>query len=100
MEKLPLFLKKYFWEVEFKDLNLRKNRIYIIKRILEYGDEKSIVWLWKRVGKSEIENVLVNYRGFSRKSANYWALMLGIPRKKVRCLNKLLPKKQKILWPY
>jgi len=100
MNKLPIFLKKYFWEVRFKDLDLQKCRVYILRRILEYGDEKVVTWLWKNFKKSEIKNVLINYRGLSQKSANYWAIVLDLPQERVRCLSKPLPKKQKKIWPY
>ncbi len=100
MAKLPEFLRKYFWEVKFEDLDLRKSRVYILRRILEDGDEKAVVWLRKNFKKAEIKNVLINYRGFSRKSANYWAITLDLPKEEVRCLNKLSPKEQKTVWPY
>ena len=100
MKKLPGFLKRYFWEVKFEGLDIRKRRIYVLKRILEYGDEKAVAWLWKKFEKSEIENVLINYRGLSQKSANYWTVILGLSRGKVRCLNASSLKKQKKIWPY
>jgi len=100
MEKIPRFLKKYFWETKFKDLDLQKHRVYVLRRILEYGDEKAVIWLWKNFRMLEIKNVLINYRGFSQKSANYWAIVLDLPREKVRCLNKSSPNEQKTIWPY
>ncbi len=100
MKKIPNFLKKYFWEIKFQDLDIHKSRIYILRRILEYGDEKAVAWLWRNFKKSEIKNVLINYRGFSQKSANYWAIVLNLPKKKIRCLNKHSPKEQKRTWPY
>jgi hypothetical protein len=100
MKKIPEFLRKYFWEVRFEGLDLRKCRIYVLKRILEYGDERAVAWLWKNFEKSEIKNVLINYRSLSQKSANYWTVVLGLSRGKVRCLNKPLPKEQKRIWPY
>jgi len=100
MKKIPKFLQKYFWEIKPNDLDIKESRIYVLRRILEYGDEKAVIWLWKNFKKPEIKNVLTNYRGLSRKSANYWAIVLDLPKKKVRCLNKLSPKGQKRIWPY
>jgi hypothetical protein len=45
MGKIPEFLKKYFWDVEFNKIDLKKNRVYILKRILEFGDEKAVAWM-------------------------------------------------------
>jgi len=100
MKGIPDFLKKYFWEIDPKDLDLQEYRIYVVRRILEYGDVKAVAWLLKNFKKSEIKNVLINYRGLSRKSANYWAIVLGLPKEKVRCLNRPSPKEQKRIWPY
>ncbi|MGB9720039.1 MAG: DUF6922 domain-containing protein [bacterium] len=100
MKRIPKFLKKYFWDTNLEDLDFKKYRIYILKRILEYGDEKAVAWLWKNFKKSEVRKVLINSRGFSLKSANYWAIILGLPRNKVQCLNKLSPKEQRKIWPY
>lgn len=100
MGKLPDFLKKYFWDVEFRGLDLEKYRIYVLKRILEYGDKQAVDWMWKNFSKTEIKEVLINYRGFSRKTANFWALLLDIDKKEVLCLKKSSLREQGTIWPY
>ncbi|MEW5768079.1 MAG: hypothetical protein AB1797_10745 [bacterium] len=100
MKKLPEFLNKYFWEVEFKNIDLQKRRVYVLRRILEYGDEQAVAWMWNNFKKSEIKNVLSNFRGYSQKSANYWALILDVPKKKVLCLKKPSSKEPRTFWPY
>lgn len=98
--KLPSFLKRYFWDVEFGELDLQKHRLYVLNRILNYGDEKAIAWMWKNFKNSEIKYALSNFRDFSQKSANFWALILNLPREKVLCLKRLSLKEQKRIWPY
>jgi len=100
MEKIPEFLKKYFWDVEFNKIDLKKNRTYILRRILEFGDEKAVDWMWKNFKKTEIRYVLSHFRGCSQKSANYWALLLNMDRKEVLCLKRPSSKEQKRIWPY
>ena len=100
MKKLPEFLRKYFWDVEFGKIDKEKSRIYILKRILEYGDEKAVAWMRGNFKKSDIKDALVNFRGYSRKSANFWALLLNVPREEVLCLKKRSSKEQKRIWPY
>lgn len=100
MKSLPKFLNKYFWDVEFKNIHLQRHRVYILKRILEYGDEKAVRWMWKNFKKSEIKDALSNFRGYSQKSANFWALLLDIPKEEVLCLKMFSSKEQKKLWPY
>ena len=100
MKKLPEFLKKYFWDVEFKKIDLEKNKIYVLRRILNYGDEKAVTWMYKNFKKPEIKNVLSNFLGYSQKSANYWALILDIPKEEVLCLKKRSLRELRTFWPY
>ena len=100
MKKLPEFLKKYFWDVEFKKIDLEKNKIYVLRRILNYGDEKAVTWMYKNFKKPEIKNVLSNFRGYSQKSANYWALILDIPKEEILCLKKRSLREPRTFWPY
>jgi len=100
MKKLPQFLNKYFWDVELEKIDLRKNKVYVLRRILEYGDERAVVWMWKNFKKSEIIDVLSKFRGCSPKSANFWALLLDVPREEVLCLKKPSSREQKRIWPY
>ena len=100
MKKLPAFLKKYFWDAEFDQVDLNKNRIYVLKRLLEYGNLKAIRWLRKYFKTSEIKQTISSARGFSRKTANFWAVLLDIPRENILCLKKRSSKAPKIFWPY
>lgn len=100
MKKLPRFLKKYFWDVEFKKIDPKKSKIYVLRRILDYGDEKAVTWMYKNFKKSEMKNALSNFRGYSQKSANYWALILDIPKEDVLCLKKRSLRERRIFWPY
>jgi hypothetical protein len=100
MSRLPKFLKEYFWDVKFEDLDISRWRIFILRRILEYGNDKAADWMRKTFTQSEIKEALCNYRGYSKKSANFWALVLGIPKEEVLCLKKSSSKIPKSIWPY
>lgn len=100
MKKLPRFLKKYFWDVDFEKIDFDNHRMYVLKRILEYGDEKAVSWMWKSFKKPEIKYALVNFRGYSQKSANFWAFILGVKKEDVKCLSKSFRETQKQFWPY
>jgi len=100
MKSLPKFLEKYFWDVEFKTLNLEKYESYITERLLEYGDPKALSWLLNHIKKETIKNILFTKRGLSPKSANFWAIFFGWPRDKILCLKKSYLKMRKSHWPY
>ena len=100
MISLPEHLRKYFWDVEFEKIDLRTHRAYVLQRILEYGDEKAVAWMRKHFKKVEIRDTLSHFRGCSRKSANYWATILDVPKEEVSCLKKPSSNEPKIIWPY
>lgn len=100
MKKLPQFLKKYFWDVDFERLNIDEHRLYIIKRILNCGEERALKWLNKHFTKEEQIEALTSIREFSPRSANFWALVLNVPKTKVKCLQKQYLRRRKRLWPY
>ena len=100
MKKLPKFLKKYFWDTDFNKLDKKTYSVFIIERILEHGDQGAVKWLFKYFKKSDFREVLEKRRNTSPLSANYWALILGIPRNKILCLQKQSQNKLQKTWPY
>jgi len=98
--KLPSFLKKYFWNVDFTKLDLEKDSFFVITRILEYGDIKDLCWLFKKVERKQIEEVIIKSRELSPKTANFWGLFLNLNKNKILCLKKSYQKMQRTHWAY
>jgi hypothetical protein len=98
--RIPEFLKPLFWEVDFYKLEFPKKQDFIIRRILEYGDKKAIYWMKQNLDKNAIKDVLCKTKGLSPRSANYWAVVLGINKREVMCLQKHYLKIRRKHWPY
>lgn len=58
--KLPKFLKGYFWSVKFDDIDINKDKDYIIHQVLCFGDLNSTKWLFKTYGKNYIRKSFIN----------------------------------------
>lgn len=99
-KKLPEFLRTYFWDVDFDKLDMNAYPKYVLSRILEYGNEKAVRWMKKSYTKDDVADVLFRLRSVSPKSANFWALIYDIDRKKVLCLQKHYLEIRKRHWPY
>jgi hypothetical protein len=84
---LPEFLRSLFWEVEFSDVQLSSHKRYVVERILEYGDDRSIAWLRRHVAPNDIAEVVKSSRAISPNTASLWALVLDIPDEEVACLS-------------
>ncbi|MDD5147517.1 MAG: hypothetical protein PHV63_03175 [Candidatus Daviesbacteria bacterium] len=100
MKKLPGFLKKYFWDVKFDSIDPKKSAQYVITRLIDCGNDKAIRWLFENFPKDLIKEVVTTRRGLSPRTANFWALVLGIDKRKVVCLQKPYLKMRQQLWPY
>ncbi len=38
-------LKSFLWDVDISEIDIEKNKNYVIERILEYGDVPEVEWL-------------------------------------------------------
>src|SRR3989344_5777979 len=88
MKKLPSFLKLYFWDVDFNKIDPEKSRMFVLKRILDRGNDTALKWLLKHYSKEDIKQLLLTTEDLSRKTANFWADLLNIDHTKVPCLQK------------
>lgn len=86
--KLPEFLREYFWDVNFDELEADKHWFLITKRVLDRGSTGPVRWLINQYGQGKIKEVVQTTRDLDVKTANFWADMLGLNKNKVPCLNK------------
>jgi hypothetical protein len=73
---LPEQFRRFFWDVDFDDLNFDKYPRFIAERLLNYGDPDSIKWLYSTTGISYIRSVIEQSRNLNAKARNYWQIML------------------------
>lgn len=90
--KLPDFLSQYFWDVDFSALDSEHDRNFIMERILEKGDEKSVKWLQKTYQEQELASIVRNSRRLSQKSRSYWELVYNLWSTK----NRSIPQREGI----
>jgi len=98
--RLPTFLHRYFWDIDATKLNTQKKPQYVIQRILEMGDPKAIYWLRKNFSKKQIKETLCQGRQISPKTGNFWSLLLGLDKKKIKCFQKGFRRTPHVIWPY
>ncbi len=93
--KLPSYAKKYFWDIDANKLDAARHADYVVARLLQYGDVRSMRWLLAHVSSQKIRRVIMRRRGLSSKSANFWGLFFGIPKNKILYLKKSYQKQRK-----
>jgi hypothetical protein len=85
---LPEHLRPFFSDLGLQQVDLTAYPEYTIGRLLEYGDEAAVRWLRETFARAAIEDVIRRDRRLSRRSANFWALVYGIPREQVAALRE------------
>ncbi len=57
MNRIPQEFQPILWSVNVKNLDLKKDKNYIIHQVLMYGDLEEIAWLFKVYSKKEVKKV-------------------------------------------
>lgn len=86
--KLPTFLKSYFWDVDFYKLDPQEYPEFVLKRVIDRGDTQALRWALSCYPLESIKNLVLKSRDLSRKTANFWARILGLSPLQVPCLQK------------
>lgn len=58
---IPKSLQGVLWSIPVEDLDLQKNKNYIIHQVLAYGTWENLKWLFSTYSSDEIKNVFINY---------------------------------------
>lgn len=71
------FRQSLFWDVDPKDIDVKKNARYIIERVLEFGEPNEVRWVFKTYSPRKIKQVLSLPRvQVNEKSKALWHLLL------------------------
>lgn len=85
--KYPKSLKSLFWDIEFEDLDIQRHKTFIITRLLNFGDQDCIKWLFNTYSKEEIKDVVKNSRSLLKKPARFWQLYFNLKEDEMRCFE-------------
>lgn len=95
MNTLPKSFKRFFWDTELSKVDTKKHQVYIIERLLEYGDLEAYKWLIKNFAKSKIKTVAAKSRRISPMTGKFWQAIIwtvnlnAISKSTKRALEKL-----------
>ena len=100
MSQLPEFLKGYFWDTKFEDLDAEEDKDFIVNRLLDKGNLSATKWVCMHYSPELIRKVLKTRRDFSLKNASFWSLLYQVPLSEVKCFQEPYRTMRKTLWPY
>lgn len=84
LKKVPKKLQPFLWSVDIKNLEIEKDRVYIINQILAFGGLEEIRWLFKVYSKRAIKETFTKkpLKVYIPSSFNFAKeILLGIKNK-------------------
>ena len=69
------FRQELFWDVDPKTINPKKHARYVIERILDFGNDKEVSWMWKAYSHKLIRDVVINSRVLHKQTKALWNLL-------------------------
>ena len=79
------FSPHLFWDVEISDLDMDKDKLWIINRVLEYGLYNDWLLIKKQYGVKQIANKALMMRDLSKKTVSFLSALAGISKDKFVC---------------
>lgn len=89
--KIPKRFWQYFWETDPAKLSPKVSSSLVIQRLLDWNNFSAARWVVNSYPAEKIKESLVQLRGWSKRSANFWANYFNVPKIKVSCLRQESP---------
>lgn len=70
------FRQSLFWDTNPALIDTEKNAQYIIERVLDFGRDDEVKWLWNFYDKNLLREVLAKSRSLNPKTKALWTLLL------------------------
>jgi hypothetical protein len=84
---VPQHLRSLFWDTNPDTFDPAAHPTYAIERVLEHGNQDAVAWLRRTFSEDQIREVVCTDRHLTPRSANFWALIFGIPVRDVAALG-------------
>jgi len=84
---VPCWMKPFFWDVDISELDITKNRNYIIARLLSLGDQYTLKWVLETYKQDVILDVVKHSRGLLLKNAMFWKSYFNLNESEMRCFK-------------
>jgi hypothetical protein len=97
---LPKYLNRFFWDVDTNNLDVNKYKVFIVERLLEYGDDLAIRWVMRTYPDDVLIDVIKCTRKISKKTAGFWVRYYNLDEEEVVCLSEHYQNLRSPLWKH
>ncbi len=70
------FRQSLFWDTNPENIDLNKNAQYVIERIMDFGRDDEVRWLWNFYDKVLMKKVVAKSRSLRPETKALWTLLL------------------------
>lgn len=70
------FRQALFWDTKPSKIDTKKNAQYIIERVLDFGNDKEVKWLYHFYDKPLLKKVVAKSRSLRPETKNLWISLL------------------------
>lgn len=70
------FRQALFWDVNPKNIDAKKNAQYVIERILDFGNDREVKWMWNFYNKQLLKKVVAKSRCLRPRTKALWTPLL------------------------
>jgi hypothetical protein len=74
-----------FWDVDVATLDFEKHKIFVIRRVMEYGKLNDWNMLKSRFSMDEIKEAIISARSMDPKVVSFISLLTNVPKESFRC---------------
>ncbi len=86
--ELPEEFRPFFWDIsDMSVIDIKDDKFFIIERLLNEGNEKSLQWLFQNYSHDEIKEIVYNSRRLTLKTAYCWQNYFDLKREEMRCFG-------------
>jgi len=87
-----IFNPVLFWDA--KQIDVEKHALYIISRVLDYGDESDIRDLRALYPDEKLIEAIKRRRGLMPQTGKFWAVYFNIPLEEIACLRRFYQRRR------
>lgn len=70
------FRQSLFWDTNPKNIDFDKNAQYVIERIVDFGRDDEVRWLWNFYDKALVKKIIAKSRSLHPETKALWTLLL------------------------
>ncbi|TSC62869.1 MAG: hypothetical protein G01um101448_520 [Parcubacteria group bacterium Gr01-1014_48] len=74
-KKRVLLRRTLFWDVNPKDIDPKKHAKYVIERIMDFGNDKEVRWMWNQYSRATLNQVAKSSRGLRPRTRELWTTL-------------------------